>query len=589
MTSEELLERVREWLAEDPDPVTRAELSDLVERAVGAESTGHAVADAVAALHELEERFSGRLAFGTAGLRAELGAGPMRMNRVVVAQAAAGLARYLLDRAAHPSVVIGYDGRHNSEVFARDSATIMAGMGVNVRLLPRHAPTPLLAFAVRHFGTSAGVMVTASHNPPRDNGYKVYLGGEDAGSQIVPPADAEIAVEIGRVASRPITELPRSTDFIVEDEEVFEAYVEATAAVVTAAVGRGGDDAADGIEPAQLKVVYTAMHGVGLATATAVFARAGLPACIPVAAQAEPDPDFPTVAFPNPEEAGALDLAFATAREVDADLIVANDPDADRLAIAVPDGSRPEGWRRLTGNEVGLLLGWAAAEDFSRAEHPSVERVEAGVAGSAASTGSTGGAHGVLANSLVSSPALGRIAAHFGLEHVETLTGFKWISRVEDLVFGYEEALGYLVDPGKVRDKDGISAAARFVDLVRTWRAHGSSVDDQLAQIAERIGGFASGQVSIRVDDLADIARMTTRLRERPPAGFADRAVARATDYLDASSPFPGNDILRYDLADGSRIIVRPSGTEPKLKAYLDADSQATIDELDAAVRARLA
>ena len=585
-TTPSLDDRIAAWLAQDPDPVTRAELEALVARRRDGDA---------AAIDELEHRFSGRLAFGTAGLRAELGAGPMRMNRVVVAQAAAGLAAYLWKAAGRaavdaapasaaepgwsrlptPSVVIGYDGRHNSEVFARDSATIMAGAGVDVRLLPVAGPTPVLAFAVRHFGTSAGVMVTASHNPPRDNGYKVYLGDADGGAQIVPPADAGIAAEIAEVATRPITELPRSTDFRVEDREVFDAYVEATAAVVGAAPAPERASAATetkGVEPdaarPELRVVYTAMHGVGLDTARAVFARAGLPAFIPVALQAEPDPDFPTVAFPNPEEPGALDLAFATARQADADLIVANDPDADRLAVAVPDAARPEGWRRLTGNEVGLLLGWAAAE-----EHASRDA----------------GAPRVLANSLVSSPALGRIAAHFGLEHVETLTGFKWIGRVPDLLYGYEEALGYLVDPAKVRDKDGISAAARFVDIARAWRANGWSVDDCLGWIAAQIGGAASGQVSIRVTDLDDIARMTARLRAEPPTELAGRAVARASDYLEPGSPFPGNDILRYDLDDGARVIVRPSGTEPKLKVYLDADTPAAVAELETAVRALLA
>jgi len=594
---------VEAWLAQDPDPVTRAELTALRDAAAAGDETANA---------DLAARFAGRLAFGTAGLRAELGAGPMRMNRVVVAQAAAGLAAYLWQAAGRaavdpeqssaaehgwsalpaPSVVIGYDGRHNSEVFARDSATIMAGLGVQVRLLPRHAPTPVLAFAVRHFGTSAGVMVTASHNPPRDNGYKVYLGGEDGGSQIVPPADADIAAEIARVAERPITELPRSTDFLVEGDEVFEAYVEATAAVALrlAPLAQGPDEepvperGAAETKSAELKVVYTAMHGVGSDTARAVFARAGLPAFIPVGLQAEPDPDFPTVAFPNPEEPGALDLAFATARRAGADLIVANDPDADRLAIAIPDSAAEAGWRRLTGNEVGLLLGWAAAEDW--AARPLSEARSGATKGRATAPAAS---RPVLANSLVSSPALGRIAAHFGLEHVETLTGFKWISRVPRLLYGYEEALGYLVDPAKVRDKDGISAAVRFVDLVRAWRANGWSVDDRLGWIATQIGGFASGQVSIRVADLADIGRMSGRLRAQPPTELAGRAVAKASDYLDPGSPFPGNDILRYDLADGARVIVRPSGTEPKLKVYLDADTPAAIAELETAVRALLA
>ena len=524
-------DRARTWLEQDPDPETRAELEALL---AGGEATAA----------ELHARFSGRLAFGTAGLRAELGAGPMRMNRVVVAQAAAGLAAHLNSRAAgeRPSIVIGYDGRTNSDVFARDTAELMAGAGIRVSLLPRALPTPVLAFSVRHLGASAGVMITASHNPPRDNGVKVYLGGADGGSQIVPPADAAIAGEIARIADGSVAELPRARDYEVLDDAVLDAYVAATAGVA----GRGAGSPADG-----LRVAYTAMHGVGLETARLAFAAAGLPALLPVPEQAEPDGAFPTVAFPNPEEPGALDLAFAFASASAAELIVANDPDADRLAVAVPDAAEPAGWRRLTGNEIGLLLGWDAAE-------------------SAGSQAPETGGPPTLANSLVSSPGLARIAEHWGLAHVETLTGFKWISRVPGLVYGYEEALGYLVNPATVRDKDGISAAVRFVALVERWRAEGRTVDDALDEIAAAIGGYASGQVSIRVEDLTDIARIMARLRETPPIAFSGTDVARASDYLDTDA---AADILRYDLVDGSRVIVRPSGTEPKLKAYLDSHS----------------
>jgi len=539
-----LLDRVRDWLAQDPDAETRAEL----EAIIAAVAAGDAVATA-----DLATRFSGRLEFGTAGLRAELGAGPMRMNRVVVAQTAAGLASYLREREEHPSIVIGYDGRKNSDVFARDTAEIMAGAGIAAILLPRKLPTPVLAYAVRHFGTSAGVMVTASHNPPRDNGYKVYLGGADEGAQIVSPADAEIAAQIEMAAQSPIGKLLRSGDYAVADDAVIDAYIEATAAIV------------EPIEQdAALRVVYTPMHGVGLETLTRVFRTAGLPEPIVVTAQAEPDGAFPTVAFPNPEEPGALDLAYATATEHDADLIIANDPDADRLAVAIPEDG---GWRRLSGNEVGTILGWAAAD---------------------AADVRAGGKGGVLAASLVSSPALGRIAEHFGLEHAETLTGFKWISRTPGLIYGYEEALGYLVDPAKVRDKDGISAAARFVDLARRWRADGRTVSDVMAEITAIIGPSASGQVSIRVTDLGEIGRLTAGLRATPPSEIAGRAVAEVTDYAEGIGAFPPSDILRYTLADGSRIIVRPSGTEPKLKVYLDAASDAAVAELDAGVRALL-
>ena len=539
--SDAILHAARAWRDQDPDPATRAELDALI----AATAAGDPVATA-----DLAERFSGRLAFGTAGLRGELGAGPMRMNRVLVAQAAAGLARYLLDRAsgagAAPSVVIGFDARHNSEVFARDTATIMAGAGIRAILLPRALPTPVLAFAVRHLGTSAGVMVTASHNPPRDNGYKVYLGGEDGGSQIVSPADAEIAARIAEAAERPIGELPRTTDFLVADDEVVDAYVTATAAVGRAGADPGGD--------AHLRVVYTPLHGVGLETFHRVVKAAGLPSPIVVAEQAEPDPDFPTVAFPNPEEPGALDLAFETARAESADLVVANDPDADRLAVAVPDPGAEGGWRRLTGNEIGLLLAWAAAEEFASA-----------VPGRAAD--------GVLAASIVSSPGLRAVAEAHGLGYAETLTGFKWISRVPGLVFGYEEALGYLVNPATVRDKDGLSAAARFIALASRWKADGSSVDEQLDALAARIGGHASGQVSIRVAALAEIGAFMSRLRESPPASIAGLAVERVDDLSSGASGLPPSDVLRFTLAGGSRVMVRPSGTEPKLKLYLDAVS----------------
>ena len=598
----------RAWLAQDPDPSTRAELEALL---AGGETT----------TAELHARFSGRLAFGTAGLRAELGAGPTRMNRVVVAQAAGGLASYLNARVPSdggdrvegrhdsPSVVIGYDGRTNSDVFARDVAEIMAGAGIRAALLPRALPSPVLAFAVRHLDASAGVMITASHNPPRDNGVKVYLGGADCGSQIVPPADAAIAAEIARVAEGSILDLPRATDYRVLDDAVLGAYVAATAAVAApstraapslrdpresareAAIGARGSlsegaagaptgslsEGAARVEGRpRLRVAYTAMHGVGLETARLAFAAAGLPPLAAVPEQAEPDGAFPTVAFPNPEEPGALDLAFSFATANRADLIVANDPDADRLAIAIPDPAEAAGWRRLTGNEIGLLLGWDAARSAATRATPDAGRP-------------------TLANSLVSSPGLARIAEHWGLAHAETLTGFKWISRVPGLIYGYEEALGYLVNPDTVRDKDGISAAVRFVALAEQWHAEGRGVDDALDEIAAAVGGYASGQVSIRVEDLADISRLMARLRATPPIAFCGIDVARTTDYLRPDGPgVPsvaaphadlgtrgpsgetgggGADILRYDLADGSRVIVRPSGTEPKLKAYLDSHS----------------
>jgi phosphomannomutase len=534
------------WIAQDPDPVTRAELQALVD-------SGDSVA--------LAERFAGRLDFGTAGLRGELGAGPTRMNRVLVAQAAAGLAAYLRGREEHPTVVVGYDGRTNSDVFARDSAELLQGAGVGAILLPRALPTPVLAFAVRHLRASAGVMVTASHNPARDNGYKVYLGGLDHGSQIVPPADAAIQAEILRVAGGSIADLPRDPGYAIGDEEIVTEYVRRTAALAEHT----------GAPP----FVYTAMHGVGWETASAVFAAAGLPAPVSVHAQQEPDPAFPTVSFPNPEEPGALDLAIATARDAGAQLIIANDPDADRLAVGIPDPTADTGWRRLAGNEVGWLLGWRAARR------------------------TTGG--GTLAASLVSSPALGVVARRLGLDYEETLTGFKWISRVDGLVFGYEEALGYLVDPDKVRDKDGISAAVAILDLAGSLAAEGRTIADELVAFAAEFGGHASGQISIRVEELDDIGRMMAQLRATPPSEVGGIGVESIDDFIDGFPPFPSGDILRLHLEGGARIVVRPSGTEPKLKAYLDAWSddgtgperlaraQATLTRLDEGMRSLLA
>lgn len=519
------------WLAQDPDEITRAELTGLIAAAAGGTDV-----DAASALHA---RFASRLEFGTAGIRGEIGAGPTRMNRVLVSQAAAGFAAWLLGRGGDQSIVIGFDGRTNSREFALDTAEIMAGAGVRALLLPRRLPTPVLAFAVRHLAVSAGVMVTASHNPAADNGYKVYLGGSDAGSQIVAPVDTEIAAHITRIASQStLAELPRSRSFDLAPEEVIDAYVSESAAM------SGG-----GVRRDQISFVYTAMHGVGFETAARVFEAAGFQTPVSVVEQQEPDAAFPTVAFPNPEEPGALDLAITTATEAGVDLIIANDPDADRLAIGVPDPVT-HGWRRLAGNEVGYLLGWRAAERLV-AE----------------------GRTGTLAASLVSSPALRAVADQYGFEFTETLTGFKWISRVPDLAYGFEEALGYLVDPAKVRDKDGISAAVDFLALAGELRASGRTVDDHLDEFAVRFGAFASAQISIRVTDLGQIHHMMTALRLSPPSHIGSSAVARIDDFEGGVDSFTPTDILRIHTTDGCRVIVRPSGTEPKLKAYIDASS----------------
>lgn len=553
-----MLDAARAWFAQDPDDVTRDELAALIAAAEG----GDAAASA-----DLDDRFGARLEFGTAGLRGRLGAGSNRMNRVLVSQAAAGFAAYLREKAgpgAVPTVVVGYDGRRNSDVFAADSAAIFAGAGLRAVLLPRLLPTPVLAFAVRHLDAAAGVMVTASHNPPDDNGYKVYLGGDDQGSQIVAPADAEIAAHIERVAaSIAVPDIPRA-DYEIADEAVVAAYVAATATVAPAPAGAAG-----------MNWVYTAMHGVGYETLSAILELAGYPLPVVVEEQIEPDGRFPTVAFPNPEEPGAMDLSFATARAAGAEFILANDPDADRLAVAIPDPTADGGWRRLTGNETGLLLGWRAAQR-------------------ATSSGATSDGAS-LACSLVSSPGLEAVAAHYGLDFHATLTGFKWISRAPGIVFGFEEALGYLVNPDTVRDKDGISAAVAMLGMIAEAREEGRTLADVLAQFAETFGFFQSGQVSLRVEDTAIIGRIMAALRADPPTSIGAVAVERIDDLLAGVEGYPPGDVLRLWLADGSRVIVRPSGTEPKLKAYLDVrgdsadDAAARLAALDEGVRALIA
>ena len=495
--------------------------------------------------------------------------------------------------------MIGYDGRTKSDVFARDTAEIMAAAGVAATLLPRALPTPVLAFAVRHLDASAGVMVTASHNPPRDNGYKVYLGGDDQGSQIVSPADADIAALIEVASRSSVLDLPRSDAYTTAGDDLVTDYVRLTAAVAGSAAA---DAASAGVT--QPRVVYTALHGVGWEVARRVFATAGFIEPVPVAEQAAPDAAFPTVAFPNPEEPGAMDLAFETAARVGADLVIANDPDADRLAVAIPvgDPSDPGAWRRLTGNEVGALLGWRAAERQL-----------------------SSGSRGSLAASIVSSPALREVARHFDLPYADTLTGFKWVSRVDGLAYGYEEALGYLVDPAKVRDKDGISAAVDFLALVVSLRAAGTSLEQHLRDFDERFGAFASTQVSLRVTDLADIGRITSGLRATPPASIGGHPVAAVDDFAAGVDGFAPTDILRFRVgggvaaggagagadgagaapdgsraasggasdgavADGARVIVRPSGTEPKLKVYIDAwSTTGTAAERRAAADAAVA
>lgn len=550
---DELLRAARRWLAQDPDPETRAELSGLIEHGD---------------LAALADRFGRKLEFGTAGLRGELGAGPNRMNRVTVMRAAAGLAA-VLGPGRH--VVIGYDARHKSDVFARDTAAVLTGAGLHASLLPCPLPTPLLAFAVLHLGADAGVTVTASHNPPRDNGYKVYWGD---GSQIVPPIDREISAAIDAVG--PVDELPLHGPGTLTElgEDIVDDYIDA---ITRLPLG----------DARELRVAYTPLHGVGGATLTDAFLRAGFESPMAVEEQRNPDPDFPTVAFPNPEERGAMDLAAALAARIGADLVIANDPDADRCAVGVPlaDGSV----RMLTGDELGGLL----AEHVIT--HTSGDRM--------------------VATTIVSSTLLGKIARAHGIRYGETLTGFKWIIKAgPGLVFGYEEAIGYSVgtDPAPdgdgaetrlpVRDKDGIGAALTVAAIAAAAKRDGRTLVDLLDEQARRYGLHATSQLSVRVDDLSLIAGAMARLRAAPPVALGGRTVERADDLSRGDGGLPPTDGLRYTLKDDARVVVRPSGTEPKLKCYLEvvvpvtgdvgaarARAAADLDAITADLRAALA
>ncbi len=602
-----LVAEVTAWIADDPDPRTAAELTTLLARAQGpTDAADHAgdpspeelarAADVRAARADLADRFTGLLQFGTAGLRGAVGGGPNRMNRAVVIRAAAGLGAYLLGEldgvTPAPRVVVGHDARHGSLDFARDTAAVLTAIGIEVLALPPYLPTPVLSFAVRHLGADAGVMVTASHNPAQDNGYKVYLGGRvvtdsGQGAQIVPPFDAAIAAEIARVPS--VAAVPRAADgWTVLGPEIVTDYVDCVTALA---------DTSDAARAAAagLRIVLTPMHGVGGAVAQRVLAAAGYTDVHVVPEQAEPDPDFPTVAFPNPEEPGAIDLALALADAVQADIVLALDPDADRCAAAVLDPrarvasgvetAASAGWRMLHGDEVGALLGKVTAERLTAA------REAAGTDPSAEPP--------VLANSIVSSRLLSRIAARAGLRHAQTLTGFKWISRVDGLAFGYEEALGYCVDPAHVRDKDGISASLTMAGLATRLKAQGRGPVDLLDDLARQHGLFLTDQLAARFTDLDLIPQVVARVREHPPVTLASSPVVEVVDLAAGSDAdrggLPPTEGLRLLAADGTRVIVRPSGTEPKVKCYLEViipveehASPTTVGAARAAARGRL-
>ena len=532
-----LIAKAQSWQAQDPDPETRAEIDALISS-----QDEQALAD----------RFGSRLGFGTAGLRGELGAGPNRMNRVLVAQAAVGIARYLKANFDDPSCVIGFDARKNSDVFAKDSAEIFAALGVRAYLYDALVATPMVAFAVRELGCSAGVMVTASHNPPADNGYKVF---DHTGSQIIPPMDALIAAEIGKFAeNESVNDLVRSSQYQSVPASISADYLQG----VSGLLNRHSDRKS-------LKIVYSALHGVGAKFIEKIFEISGLDPLIPVASQHKPDGSFPTVTFPNPEEPGAMDKSMETARANNADLVLANDPDADRLCVAYRDSAG--NYVQLSGDDLGLLL---AEELAGRAKREGIS--------------------GALACSIVSSSAIGKVAEHYGLDFAQTLTGFKWVARVPNLIFGYEEALGYCVDSKRVKDKDGLSAALVVADIATTLATQGYTIGDQLEKLRQRDGYFATDQISIRVKDLSIIENLMKKLRTAPISELAGQAVA-LTDFIDGWGTFPGTDAIQLDLADGRRVIVRPSGTEPKLKCYLLAvadsseKSQSMLGELRSAMQ----
>jgi len=578
---EGLLAQAETWRDADIDEKDKAELDALIKSARSQGPDGEAVA-------ELADRFKGPLEFGTAGLRGAMAAGPNRMNTAVVASAAAGLGAFLKETLTGltPRVVIGYDGRHNSKKFAETSAAVLTAAGVEVELMPRLLPTPLVAYATRKLNADAGIMVTASHNPAADNGYKVYLGGRvvtdsGQGAQLVSPYDKQIAAKIAEVG--PANQIPRvATGWHILSDDIVNDYL-------ASVIGH-----TDHI-PRNLRIVTTSMHGVGGDTLAAMLQAAGFTDVHPVPEQRHPDPDFPTVAFPNPEEKGAIDLAIALAEKVNADLVIANDPDADRCAVAIwdpraqpftphdanpaLDGTPPAvegvapavepvetkgatvvragGWRMLHGDEVGALLGLAVANS------PAVQKDKA---------------NAVMANSIVSSTLLRRIATKAGLSYSNTLTGFKWIARTPNLVFGYEEALGYCVDPENVRDKDGISAALVIAQLANKLKAEGRTIVDQFDELAREHGLFLTDQVSLRFTDLSDIPRTMAKLRANPPKQLAGSPVVELADLNEGYQGLPPTDGILIKTQNDNRVIVRPSGTEPKVKCYLEVTHPVEMD-----------
>ena len=522
---------VKAWIEQDPDSVTRTQLTDLF----------HAAQSDTSALSELQDAFSAPLEFGTAGLRGALGAGPNRMNRVTVLQAASGLAQYLVQQGfTGQKVVIGFDARYNSDVFANDTALVMSGAGLEPIIFSHVVPTPVLAFAIRKLDACAGVMVTASHNPPQDNGYKVYLGD---GRQIVSPVDEQISNFIETVSD--VREISQGGPGTIVSGEVLDTYRSRTAKFIV-------DGPTSETERKAVTSVYTAMHGVGWKTLQAVMLDAGFTEPIAALEQRDPDPAFPTVAFPNPEEKGALDISIALAKKNSVDVLLANDPDADRFAAAAPNDAGE--WTILRGDQIGSLLAWWLIE-------------RAKLNGKDLS--------GTFANSIVSSMMLESIAKSAGLNYESTLTGFKWVSRVNNLTFGYEEALGYCVDPQNVSDKDGISAAAVFMEMIAYLKRQNISIWQVLDELSLAHGLHATDQVSVRVTSSAQVSLTMAGIRNTPPTHMDGLQVSTIDDLAIGLDGLPKTDAVIIHLAgkdqiEKARVIIRPSGTEPKIKCYLE-------------------
>ena len=510
--SDLLISLAKNWAEHDPDTKTKQQVLDLIKDND---------------IDKLTSLFSGDLEFGTAGLRSEIGPGQSRMNRAVVIRATYGLCQYLLNKYPNkkPKLIVGNDARHMSDQFAQDVCGVAVSLGLEVFRLPSNLPTPVLAFGVRHIGADAGVMITASHNPPQDNGYKVY---DHLGAGIIPPMDKEIAQLIKSAPMADEIKLGAGWNKI----DITKQYQQRAAQLVTNNYG-------------QIKVAFTPMHGVGQETFDACIKEAGFNPSINVAEQTKPDPDFPTVSFPNPEEPGAMDLLLALAQTIDADVAIANDPDADRCAVAVPEKGN---WKVLSGDELGFLLAWWMIEKSKLTNVP---------------------LRGQMVASIVSSSLVPKMAQAHGLKGASTLTGVKWMGHLDELIFGYEEAIGYCTDPDFVRDKDGITAALRVVEMISYLKQNNNSVTGILNEIYQEFGVHLTKQLSFRFASVSEAIKITQKLISDSPTKIGEFNVEKVENMNDGIDGLPPTSGIRLTTKNG-RIIVRPSGTEPKLKCYLE-------------------